>query len=184
MLLRRQRSEGGPDHDLAGVGSYLQDLVGVSGCSGALLLCHTSPVPDVCGQHAMIVQTVCRWSPSRICVVCGAERARGVEAVLDAIGMEGYVGVVSNLEQAVAVTAVADAIGAKRRHSAQPRRRSSERLMSVDEAAQALGIARSSLYRELGAGRLPSVKIGRRRLVPASAITRRIVSAGIRPEAS
>ena len=51
--------------------------------------------------------------------------------------------------------------------------------MSVDEAAEALGISRSTVYRELNAGRLPSVKIGRRRLVPASAIAQRIASAGI-----
>ncbi len=50
MVLRRQRSERGSDHDLAGVGSDLQDLVGVSGCSGALLLCHVSPVLDEAGS--------------------------------------------------------------------------------------------------------------------------------------
>ena len=55
--------------------------------------------------------------------------------------------------------------------------------MSVDQAAEALGMARSTLYRELGAGRLPSVKIGRRRLVPASAIAERISSAGVSREA-
>jgi excisionase family DNA binding protein len=90
---------------------------------------------------------------------------------------------VSNLEQAVAVAALADAIGARKGPRAQPRRRTRERLMSVDEAAEALGIARSTLYREFGAGRLSSVKIGGRRLVPASAIAQRIASAGTRPEA-
>jgi excisionase family DNA binding protein len=89
---------------------------------------------------------------------------------------------VNNLEQAVAVTALADAIGARRRLRAQPRQRTRNRLMSVDEAAKALGMARSTLYRELGAGRLPSVKIGRRRLVPASAIAQRMASAAIGPE--
>ena len=54
--------------------------------------------------------------------------------------------------------------------------------MSVDEAADALGIGRSTLYRELSAGRLPSVKIGRRRLIPASAIAQRIASPTISPE--
>ena len=93
---------------------------------------------------------------------------------MDAVVLRGYVGAVSNLEQAVAVTALADAISARRRPRSQPRRRTRERLMSVDEAAEALGMARSTLYRDLGAGRLASVKIGRRRLVPSSAIAQRI----------
>ena len=88
----------------------------------------------------------------------------------------------NNLEQAVAVTALADAISGRRRHRSQPRRRTRDRLMSVAEAAEALGMARSTLYRELGAGRLPSVKIGRRRLVPSSAIAERIANAAIGPD--
>ena len=46
-----------------------------------------------------------------------------------------------------------------------------DRLLSVDEAADALGIGRSRLYEEVATGRLRSLKVGRRRLVPASAIT-------------
>lgn len=46
-----------------------------------------------------------------------------------------------------------------------------ERLLSVDQAAQALGIGRMALYSEIWAGRLRSVKVGRRRLIPSSAIT-------------
>jgi excisionase family DNA binding protein len=49
-----------------------------------------------------------------------------------------------------------------------------DRLLSVDEAAAALGIGRSRLYDEIGAGRVRSVRVGRRRLVPSSAITERI----------
>ena len=45
---------------------------------------------------------------------------------------------------------------------------------SVDEAAAMLGIGRSALYAELQAGRLRSVKVGRRRLVPSGAIAARI----------
>jgi excisionase family DNA binding protein len=45
-----------------------------------------------------------------------------------------------------------------------------DRLLSVDEAATMLGIGRSALYGELGAGRLASLKIGRRRVVSASAV--------------
>ena len=47
-----------------------------------------------------------------------------------------------------------------------------DRLLSIPEAAQALGgIGRTSLYAELQAGRLRSVKVGRRRLVPSSAVS-------------
>jgi len=46
-----------------------------------------------------------------------------------------------------------------------------ERLLSIDEAADALGIGRTALYHELTAGRLRSFKVGRRRLVPTSATT-------------
>ena len=45
-----------------------------------------------------------------------------------------------------------------------------ERLLSVDEAASALGIGRSRLYDELTNGRLRSFKVGRRRLIPAGVI--------------
>ncbi len=38
-------------------------------------------------------------------------------------------------------------------------------LLSVEEAAQLLSINRSSVYDLIGRGDLPSVKIGRRRLV-------------------
>jgi excisionase family DNA binding protein len=45
-----------------------------------------------------------------------------------------------------------------------------DRLLSVDEAAAMLGLGRSALYGEMGAGRLRSVKVGRRRLVPAASV--------------
>jgi excisionase family DNA binding protein len=44
------------------------------------------------------------------------------------------------------------------------------RLLSVADAAAALGLSRASLYKELSAGRLRSVHISRRRLVPESAL--------------
>lgn len=52
-----------------------------------------------------------------------------------------------------------------------------DRLLSIDEAATMLGIGRSALYGELGAGRVRSVKVGRRRLIPAGAIAERIAAA-------
>jgi excisionase family DNA binding protein len=48
--------------------------------------------------------------------------------------------------------------------------RTPDRLLSVCEAADALGIGRTAAYKELRAGRLRSVKVGRRRLVSSSAI--------------
>ena len=49
-----------------------------------------------------------------------------------------------------------------------------DRLLSIPEAAQALGVSRTALYGELRSGRLRSCAVGRRRLVPASAIADRI----------
>ena len=49
----------------------------------------------------------------------------------------------------------------------------SDRLLSIAQAADACGIGRTALYGEIQAGRLRTVKIGRRRLVPASAIRER-----------
>jgi excisionase family DNA binding protein len=44
------------------------------------------------------------------------------------------------------------------------------RLLSVSDAAAALSLSRASLYKELTAGRLRTVHVGRRRLVPESAL--------------
>lgn len=68
-----------------------------------------------------------------------------------------------------AVDALAAAILAAVRADAAPA--APDRLLSIDEAASALGIGRSILYGEIAAGRLRSVKVGRRRLVPAGALT-------------
>ena len=45
-----------------------------------------------------------------------------------------------------------------------------ERLLSIPEAAEALGIGRTRLYAELEAGRLRGLHVGRRHLVSASAV--------------
>lgn len=45
-----------------------------------------------------------------------------------------------------------------------------QRLVSVNEAQETLGIKRSTLYDLMYDGKLESVKIGRRRLIPAQAI--------------
>jgi len=44
------------------------------------------------------------------------------------------------------------------------------RLLSVEEAARTLGLARSNVYRFITDGSLKSVKVGARRLVPEAAL--------------
>ncbi|MGQ0733931.1 MAG: helix-turn-helix domain-containing protein [Acidobacteriota bacterium] len=46
-------------------------------------------------------------------------------------------------------------------------------LISVDEAGRALGVSRSTVWRLIQRGELPSVRRGGRRLVPADAARRR-----------
>jgi excisionase family DNA binding protein len=65
------------------------------------------------------------------------------------------------------VAALRDEIATQRR----PSEREPDRLLSIEQAARALGIGRTALYSEIGAGRIRSVKVGRRRLVPSSAIS-------------
>jgi excisionase family DNA binding protein len=45
--------------------------------------------------------------------------------------------------------------------------------MTVDEAGQALGVSRSTVWRRIQRGELPSVRRAGRRLVPAAALKRR-----------
>ena len=51
-----------------------------------------------------------------------------------------------------------------------------DRLLSIEEAARLIGVSRASAYLELQAGRLRSLKVGRRRLVPTSAISHYIAA--------
>ena len=44
------------------------------------------------------------------------------------------------------------------------------RLLSISQTCHLLGVGRSSLYQMMASGRVRSVKIGRRRLVPREAI--------------
>lgn len=69
------------------------------------------------------------------------------------------------------VRALAELVEALRAEvAAESRPADVERLLSVTEAAAALSIGRTRLYAELEAGRLRSIHVGRRRLVPSSAI--------------
>jgi excisionase family DNA binding protein len=52
-------------------------------------------------------------------------------------------------------------------NSAQPQRRLA---LSVKEAAQACGLSRATIYRLIADGKLATLKIGARRLVPIGAI--------------
>jgi excisionase family DNA binding protein len=53
---------------------------------------------------------------------------------------------------------------------------------NVEELAAALGLSRGVTYRELRAGRIPAIRIGPRRfIIPRSAITEWLKSAGGRP---
>jgi excisionase family DNA binding protein len=70
-----------------------------------------------------------------------------------------------------AVTELVEALRDEIAVEARPSGREPDRLLSIEQAAQALGIGRTALYSEIGAGRVRSVKVGRRRLVPSSAIS-------------
>jgi excisionase family DNA binding protein len=43
-------------------------------------------------------------------------------------------------------------------------------LLSVDEARRSLGIGRTTLYAEMDAGRIRTIKVGARRMIPVSAL--------------
>ena len=51
-----------------------------------------------------------------------------------------------------------------------------DQLYSVDQACEILGCGRSLIYSELAAGRLHSLKVRRRRLIPSSAIAQYVES--------
>jgi excisionase family DNA binding protein len=54
---------------------------------------------------------------------------------------------------------------------ARPSERKPDQLLSIEQAARTLGIGRTALYSEIGAGRIRTIKVGRRRLVPSTAIS-------------
>jgi excisionase family DNA binding protein len=71
---------------------------------------------------------------------------------------------------ALAIQELAEALREELRTEAEAGPRAPDRLLSVDEAAAMLGIGRSRLYTEIGAGRIRSTTVGRRRLLSASAV--------------
>lgn len=71
----------------------------------------------------------------------------------------------------LALAELVEALREELRAEAVASPRAPDRLLSVDEAAGLLGLGRSAVYGELQGGRLRSIKVGRRRLVPAAAIS-------------
>ena len=69
-----------------------------------------------------------------------------------------------------AVDALAAALLSAIAEQARPVAAGPERLLSIPEAADALGIGRTALYGMIGRGELRSVSVGRRRLVAPDAI--------------
>ena len=70
----------------------------------------------------------------------------------------------------VATDALAAAILAAVRAEAASNGAGPEQLFSIDRAAVLAGVGRTTIYAAIGAGRLRSTKVGRRRLVPVAAI--------------
>ena len=68
-------------------------------------------------------------------------------------------------------SAIVVAVRAELAQQVSPSGDTPDRLYSIAEAAAALHVVRSTLYGLIGTGELRTVKVGRRRLVPESAIT-------------
>jgi excisionase family DNA binding protein len=75
---------------------------------------------------------------------------------------------VTRLEAALAM--LAEAIRAEVAVQAAAQQGAPDRLLSVDEAAEHLGISRSLAYQLIAKGQLHTLKVGRRRLIPSSAV--------------
>ena len=71
---------------------------------------------------------------------------------------------------AAAITELAEALREEVRAEAAAIPQAPDRLLDIDSAGAALSLGRSLLYAEISAGRLRTIKVGRRRLVPAAAI--------------
>ncbi|MBP2451735.1 MULTISPECIES: helix-turn-helix domain-containing protein [Mycobacteriaceae] len=67
----------------------------------------------------------------------------------------------NNAELHVTVAAVTEALRAESRQPAEP-----DTVLTIEEAAEWLGVSRSLIYTLMGTGELSSIKIGRRRFIP------------------
>jgi excisionase family DNA binding protein len=70
----------------------------------------------------------------------------------------------------LAMAELVEALREALRDEAAAALRTPDRLLDVDEAATLLSLGRTSVYGELAAGRLRSIRIGRRRLIPGDAV--------------
>jgi len=52
---------------------------------------------------------------------------------------------------------------------------------SVDELARELGVGRMAIYEGLRAGKIPSIRLGKRFILPRAAIEKWLLSAGEKP---
>jgi excisionase family DNA binding protein len=71
---------------------------------------------------------------------------------------------------AAALNELVEALREELRMEADVHQRAPDRLLRVDEASAMLGLGRSRTYLEIQTGRLRSVKVGRRRLIPLAAV--------------
>ena len=55
-------------------------------------------------------------------------------------------------------------------------------VLSVPEVARLLGCARATIYQAIREGQVPSIRVGRRILVPRAALQRMLEAAGERQE--
>jgi excisionase family DNA binding protein len=69
-----------------------------------------------------------------------------------------------------AVAALAEAIREELRAELATRAESPPELLSIERASRQLGIGRTATFGAIGRGALRSVKVGRRRLIPADAL--------------
>jgi excisionase family DNA binding protein len=67
--------------------------------------------------------------------------------------------------------------------SSAPGTEESERLLNIPEATKALGVGRTKVYDLIGAGQLRTLHVGRRVLVPSSAV-RDFIAGPDAPEAA
>jgi excisionase family DNA binding protein len=70
----------------------------------------------------------------------------------------------------LAIAELVEALREELRAEAVAIPRTPDRLLDIDTAGAALSLGRSLIYAEIAAGRLRSIKVGRRRLVPSQAI--------------
>lgn len=54
--------------------------------------------------------------------------------------------------------------------------------LSVDEARSRLGLSRGLMYEAVRSGRIPSFRVGRRILIPVSALLRKLEALGVEGE--